>query len=211
MYSSPLVSSLCNFNVIMLRHFYILLPSAIFSISAAFQPCTILGPIFPPPTNLASSARLQDAFTNLTEAITEGLATGNSLHGPVINSTAYAIQLFSVNDAKKPLYEIYYAGELLVNSSGAEVPAGDSVFRIGSVSKLLEVYTMLAEIGDKYWDQPVTKYIPELRSHVNKSESDPIDYVAWDQITLGALGGQVTGITRDRTFSFLFPFNNSDN
>ncbi|KIN00494.1 hypothetical protein OIDMADRAFT_104394 [Oidiodendron maius Zn] len=36
------------------------------------------------------------------------------------------------------------------------------MYRIGSLSKLLTVYTLLAEVGNENLDDPVTKYVPEL-------------------------------------------------
>ena len=76
---------------------------------------------------------------------------------------------------------------------------GDSIFRIGSVSKLVSVYMLLVEIGDKYWDIAITDIIPELRNRTNSS-ANPIDFVRWADITLGALAGQVAGLPRDCTF-----------
>ena len=53
---------------------------------------------------------------------------------------------------------------------------GDTVYRIASISKLLTVYTLLLEIGDKYWGRAITDFIPELRALVPKSRSDLIGF-----------------------------------
>ena len=164
---------------------------------AAYQTCPVLGPDFPLPSNLASSARLEKAFGNLAETLEQSLATGLSAHGPMDNSSSYAVQFFSIDD-EKPIYEYYYTSEALKDSTaGVKEVKGDSIFRIGSISKLLTVYTLLAEVGDSYWDVPVTEVIPELRSHIEKGKNNAVEYAAWESITLGALAGQVAGLPRD--------------
>ena len=50
------------------------------------------------------------------------------------------------------------------------------MYRIASISKLLTVYTLLLEIGDKYWDRAITDFIPELRALATKSRSDLIGF-----------------------------------
>ncbi|OCL07086.1 beta-lactamase/transpeptidase-like protein [Glonium stellatum] len=172
-----------------------LLFCSLFRLSVAFENCPLLGPVFPPPSNI--SFGLQAAFSNLTEVLDQAIASGNSTHGLVNNKTSYSVQFFSVNE-KNPLFEYYYTTP---SSYGVQKVDGDSVYRIGSISKLLTVYTLLVEIGDKYWDRAVTDFIPELRALVPKSRSDPIAFNAWDEITLGSLAGQVAGVTRDLTTS----------
>ncbi|KAF2187150.1 beta-lactamase/transpeptidase-like protein [Zopfia rhizophila CBS 207.26] len=174
--------------------------SAIYLLStlpSAASLCPIYGPVYPPPKNVKSSNLIKDALQNLTESLNAGFATGNSSHGPVVSSGANAIQIFSLDDEDdKPLFEYYHDGTTLSNSTGVRKVDGDSIFLIGSVSKLVTVYMFLAELGDGYWDDPVSKHIPELKNRT-KSHENPIDFTAWDQVTLGALAGQVGGVTRD--------------
>ncbi|KAI9741723.1 MAG: hypothetical protein M1834_000108 [Cirrosporium novae-zelandiae] len=170
--------------------------SLMLCLSRAYEDCPILGPVFPPPSDFTSE-HLQDAFSNLTEALDQALSTGNSTHGKVYNNTAFAIQFLSINDAT-PLFQYYYTPKSMsTNSYGVSKVDGDSIFRIGSVSKLLLVYTLLLEVGETYWDQPVTNFVPELQAHIAKSRTDLIDYTSWDQISLGALAGHLAGVTRD--------------
>lgn len=161
--------------------------------------CPIYGPTFPYPKNLANSAIVQSALQNLTNTINADYAAGNSSHGPVDPASGAAIQIFSLEDQDSPLYEYYHDGTLLANSTGVKTINGDSIFRIGSVAKLLTVYLVLAELGDGVWTIPITEALPELRNRTRSLEN-PIDYVRWDDITLGGLASHVAGVARDCEF-----------
>lgn len=69
------------------------------------------------------------------------------------------------------------------------------MYRVGSLSKLLTVYTLLVEVGDENLDQPVTKYVPELAGAAK--EGSEIDTTRWEDITIRALGSHLAGILRD--------------
>ena len=64
----------------------------------------------------------------------------------------------------------------------------ESIYRIGSVSKLYTAYAILAASGIKVMDRPVTDYVPEL---LGGSDSNTID---WKEVTIGALMSQQGGI-----------------
>lgn len=77
---------------------------------------------------------------------------------------------------------------------------GDTVFRLGSVSNFFTVLAFLAEAGGVYWNQPINRFIPELANFVGRTKTKNFDSVretAWDDITLGALASQVSGLGRD--------------
>jgi hypothetical protein len=151
------------------------------------EPCPIYGPVFPSPTNLDTSKSFREALSNLSSSISDALATGNSTHGPVSSNDTYAIQVFSTSD-DTPLLEYYNSGQNLVNST----VDGDSVFRIGSVSKLYAVYLLLIEAGENVMNDPVTKYMPELEGK---------QY--WDQITVGSLSSHLGGFAADGMLNHL--------
>ncbi|KAF2465002.1 beta-lactamase/transpeptidase-like protein [Lindgomyces ingoldianus] len=165
------------------------------SVPFASCSCPLYGPVFPIPTNLANSNVTQEALQTLTEAISTSFDAGNSSYGPVDSTAAYAIQVFSL-DSETALWEYYHDGITLSNTTGVQKLDGDSIFRIGSISKLITVYLILTELGDSIWSDPVTKHIPELRNRT-KSLGDSVNYVNWDQITMGALAGHVAGLPRD--------------
>ncbi len=86
-----------------------------------------------------------------------------------------------------------------MNSTGTKIIDSNTIYRIGSISK---VYTVLAvlRLRDKInWDDPVTKYVPEL-NQIADNHGGPVNHlttVQWKHITIGALAGQLSGLGRD--------------
>lgn len=76
----------------------------------------------------------------------------------------------------------------------------DTVYRVGSISKLLLLYTFLVEAGHDYWHRPITDFIPELVEAAEScsAEADPLTCPDWDEITLGALASHLAGLGRGR-------------
>lgn len=69
----------------------------------------------------------------------------------------------------------------------------DTLYRVGSITKLLTIYVILAESGLEYWYEPISNHIPELaRASVESRVRD----VRWSEITLGALAAHLGGISR---------------
>ncbi|KAH7064425.1 beta-lactamase/transpeptidase-like protein [Paraphoma chrysanthemicola] len=147
--------------------------SAVFAFASAVTgaACPPLGPVFPPPTNLANSFDL--AFK-----------IQNSSYGTFPASDTYSIQVFSSSDHAS-LLKCYRRGANLSSLSAPTID-GDTVFRIGSASKLLAVYTLLVEAGDHVFADPVTKYVPELNGKG-----------MWDDITIGSITAHLAGIFPD--------------
>jgi CubicO group peptidase (beta-lactamase class C family) len=54
-----------------------------------------------------------------------------------------------------------------------------SQYRIGSISKLFTVYTFLIEAGDVKFNDPITKYVPELAASA-RHEQNAVDSVDWE-------------------------------
>ena len=100
-----------------------------------------------------------------------------------------------------PLFERHRtAPNLLANTTGVKKVDGNTVYRLGSVSKNFTVVAWLAELGDVHWNQPVTNFILELAGISAQARSKPFDEVqqtAWENITIGALASQVSGVGRD--------------
>ncbi|KAI5922995.1 beta-lactamase/transpeptidase-like protein [Camillea tinctor] len=156
--------------------------------------CPYPGPAFPKPTNLASSDIIQTALTNLTA--TFNARGADPSNNP--NVTSWSIQVFSAS-SDEPVWEHYHTAMDILNSNNPGVKAvdGDTVYRLGSLTKIFTVMTFLAEAGDAYWNTPVTRFVPELDLLAGKSDYDPILNVAWDEITLGNLASHMAGIVRD--------------
>jgi CubicO group peptidase (beta-lactamase class C family) len=147
--------------------------------------CPIYGPVFPPSKDLSASLTWHDAASKIKAALDDAFASGNTSHGPVSSNDTYSVQIFSKQDT---LFEYYNDGSSLAASGGCGSELdGNSVYRVGSISKLYAVYLLLVVAGDRVFSDPVVKYLPDLK-----------DVAYWDEVTVGALAGQVGGVVADR-------------
>ncbi|KAJ5717069.1 hypothetical protein N7488_002715 [Penicillium malachiteum] len=175
---------------------YMLLGTAL-----AINYCPLYGPQYPPPTNLHQSSIFEAATENITFTFRDDLPSDGT-----INTTSFAIQMFSTEDsAEDPLFTYYYTSPATRNATvGVTHIDGDTVFRIGSLSKVWTLYTWLLRAdGYKYFNRPIMDFIPELRrvAHQQKrnqtKSEDTVDFAQWGEITVGDLAGQMAGIARD--------------
>ena len=109
---------------------------------------------------------------------------------------------------------MYFAStsETVNTTIGVSSVTEDTVFRVGSVSKLFTVTLLLIEEGLWAFSEPIAKYVPELREAAEKLQWDPrnrrdtIDYVDWGAITIGELASHMAGIPRDCVYFHLVLF-----
>ncbi|KAI1869013.1 hypothetical protein JX265_003072 [Neoarthrinium moseri] len=153
--------------------------------------CPFLGPVFPKPTDLASSDTIKQAVEELQSTF-EKYDT-NPANNP--NGTSWSIQVFSASQ-DQPVWEHYHTAPN-VNTSYVSVVNGDTIYRLGSLTKIFTILTFLVEVGDKDWNTPITEYVPELGQIMKDSKHDPVMDVDWNEITIGALASQTAGIVRD--------------
>ena len=168
------------------------------SAAGQYNDCVLLGPDFPSPSRLSNSSALAQATSKF-----ESLLKNDAL-GLMPNDTAWGVALFSSKE-NRTLYQHYYTPPIDI---GVKEVDENSIFRIGSVSKVFSVWSFLIEVGDSYFNDPITKYVPELANLGNSTGTnalyDDLDNVKWDEVTLGELASQAAGIPRDRAFT-LFP------
>lgn len=154
--------------------------------------CPILGQQFPLPTNLSCAP----AFLNATHSLTHEIDGLLDSHG--FNTSTFSIGMFSTEDASDLVYEYHHTHSSVAKSKfGTKAADADSIYRVGSVSKLFTVYLFLLTVGEKGLNVPIAEYLPELRN-VGVSEED-VDAVLpkWEEITVGELMSQLGGLTRD--------------
>lgn len=161
---------------------------------AAGTQCDLAGPGFPAPSELSSSNNLVEAIVAFDDLVDDGLRA---------NDTAWTVALFSSKE-KKTLYEQYHTPSIDV---GVATVNEHSIFRVASISKVFSVWSFLIEVGDERFNDPITKYVPELLEAGSSTSSkncsvhvvyDDIDHVRWEEITLGQLASHAAGIPRDR-------------
>ncbi|EED15033.1 alkaline D-peptidase, putative [Talaromyces stipitatus ATCC 10500] len=158
-----------------------------------------------PPFKLENnSTALQSALTKLRSQLDQLIQTGNGQYGPVTpNTTSFSIALFSTNPgtaADEPFFfDYHYTAPSLKDSTttGVRSVDADSIYRIGGLTEVFTIWCLLIEAGDEVWNNPVTKYAPELEGAARARGSGDIDGVDWESITVGQLASHMSGISRD--------------
>ncbi|KAJ4169751.1 hypothetical protein NW754_005899 [Fusarium falciforme] len=164
--------------------------------------CPLWGPIYPAPTNVLKSTIVTKAIDNLKQSLDVALSNGTL--GAA--NASFHLEVFSTD---QHLLNYSYAAPQIKDSLTAGVLSRDTVFRIGSVSKLVAVYTLLAATGMEYINDPVTKWVPELAS-ASVPDDSAVDAVRWQDITIGALAGHQAGLLKDFSVADLtFAYNAS--
>jgi CubicO group peptidase (beta-lactamase class C family) len=171
--------------------------------SLAGPNCPPLGPVYEKPYHFQSSPAIQSALANLTATFTLWDQTNSSAIRA--NTTSYSIEVFSTSKDEPIIFSWHHTAASLAaaagtnGSWGVSKTDGDTVYRLGSLTKVFTVYTWLVEDGDAKWNEPITKYVPELAAAAERAraEADPVGNVPWDEVTIGALAGQLSGAIRD--------------
>ncbi|EXJ89929.1 hypothetical protein A1O3_02996 [Capronia epimyces CBS 606.96] len=157
---------------------------------------TWIGPIYVPATNTSSQLFL-DASAAAYAAVTDAINTGVSQYGSVDNqTTSFSVAVFSAV-TNETLFEYHFAAPGLNGSLTKGNLSENTIYRTGSLGKLFVTYAFLVDIGDGVFLDPVTKYLPELKEAARTLPHDPIRYVNWEEVTVGSLASQLSGIGRD--------------
>ncbi|KAK4116823.1 beta-lactamase/transpeptidase-like protein [Canariomyces notabilis] len=163
--------------------------------------CPPLGPTFEPPRNFARSGAIRAAIANLTET----LRSRDQDNSPSVlaNLTSYSIEVFSTSQETPVIFSWHHTASSLTATDDGNATVGvtkvdaDTVYRLGSLTKTFTIYTWLVQDGDSKWDEPITKYVPELAAAAERAKLDPVGNVPWDEVTIGSLAGQLSGAIRD--------------
>lgn len=151
--------------------------------------CPVKGQQFSTPTNIAKEPIFLDATKSIEEHIKAELTSSP------YNETTFSIGLFS-GDEEGLVWEYHHADANVTGSKlGAKGVNANSIYRIGSISKLLTVYLWIIRQGDQKFSDPVSDHIPQLLD-VNPTK---YDYAVpqWSEITIGDLASFLAGIARD--------------
>lgn len=160
----------------------------------AYQACPLLRSYYPTPSINKNSDEVKSftkKFTSLFDQLVE--AGGSDDFGKIApNTTSFSVVLFSGSEDAEadPVFFEYHHP-----TSGAPKDSqldSNTVFPLGTLSQLFTVYTWLVEVGDDQWGASITQFLPGLKS----TASDGLS-VTWDDITIGALASQMSGLARD--------------
>ena len=142
---------------------------------------------------------MQAAFQNFTSFLQGRDAAAEG------QQNSYSLEIFSASETTSAFTYHHTAPNLAsFNSTGVTEVDGNSVYRIGSLTKLFTIYTFLIEAGDIHWNAPITNYVSELKEIAANKSGDAIDKVSWDDITIGALATHLAGISSDSKQNLLW-------
>lgn len=161
------------------------------------QEQSILGPAFEKPTRIADETAFATIAESINRMLQDMFLQGRTPYGNLRgNDTALSVNMVSL-DCAAPLFDYHFTPSTLNISAGStSTVTADSMYRIGSISKLFTIYTLLVNGGRKIWDAPVTELLPELKQSDHKHAS-AIDRVQWNTVTVGGIASQLGGIGRD--------------
>ena len=164
------------------------------------QPCPLYGKNFPAPTGLVTSAHIKAAAESTSNQLLRA-KNETTVYGELdTDTTAFSVDFYSLQDEDALFSHHYTPAQLLSQrTAGVEEVNSDTVYRVGSVSKLWTVYLYLLAAGDESCDEPITRFIPELQEISETQDVDPTSDVDWQSITVGALASHLAGIGRDPT------------
>jgi hypothetical protein len=156
---------------------------------------------------LPRSASLTAATTNLHQKLDSIVREGSTASSTSsifdANTTSFTIQIYSAANTES-LFDYYYTSPSTNNAStGIRTVDENTVFRIGSASKLWTVFLFLITAGEDALNDPVSKYVPELRSAVAgmarnvTAREDAVNNVKWEEVTIRELATHLAGIGRD--------------
>ncbi|KAJ5445148.1 Beta-lactamase-related protein [Penicillium cf. griseofulvum] len=153
----------------------------LYSSALSFTPCPLLGPAFPPFSLDTKDKTIGGALQKLTHELDILVATNTGAHGDVSPNTTFSIALFSSvgNAEDEPFFWQYHHTAPALNDSlvGSHAADKDSIYRIGGLTEVFTVWSLLlTRDGDQIFDDPVTKYLPELAD--STSEQDMIGHIA---------------------------------
>ena len=167
--------------------------------------CPILGPSFSRPSNIGSYPAFQNASRSLDNAINAALINGISTYGDALfNTSTFSIGVYSAND-EGLAYQKHFTDPTVAKSDvGVHSVDADTIYRIGSTSKLFTVLGFLSKVGYQKWYDPITLYLPEDLFAPSKLDNISTGALPqWSDITIGDLASQLSGVSRDCKF-YLF-------
>ncbi|CAG7933229.1 unnamed protein product [Penicillium olsonii] len=151
--------------------------------------CPLFGPAFPAPTALSTDETFLSATKELTSKLNEAIENGD------LPSVSFALQIFTGQEPDSA-FSFYHTDDLIKSGAvGVNEVDGNSIFRIGSISKLWTMFLYMTFGGIRHFHEPVSKYIPEIRANQSSSQSaNALDHVKWEDVTIGELASHQAGI-----------------
>ncbi|KAI1370627.1 beta-lactamase/transpeptidase-like protein [Hypoxylon crocopeplum] len=152
--------------------------------------CPPLGPVIPAPINPSAHESVRQAIANVTDVFQNLTAE--------FDSTGISIAVKSIHEAD-PLLELHHT-PVTLNPNGTTTIDSQTVYRLGSISKIFAVLALLQQSQVKM-DDNVVDYVPELLQLKGETdEVNDITAVRWNEVTLGSLASHMSGIGADLVY-----------
>ena len=105
------------------------------------------------------------------------------------NQSSFTVDVFSTS-TNESLYSYAHSALALDRSLTTGVLNDETIFRIGSVSKLYTAYAIIVQAGIEVLDHSITQYLPELAGNPRE---DSLTKIIWEDVTVGALAAHQGG------------------
>lgn len=155
---------------------------------AATSACPPLGPVLPAPKFPSKSCDVQKATSLLRSSL-------QSSFEAQMKASAISVGVKSIHE-DAALFNYHFTPPKM-SGQGTNLVDEDTMYRVGSVSKLFPIL-MLLQSGKVSMDDSIVKYIPGLTA----IQGTGVNRVSWEDITIGALASHLSGLGTD---SMLFP------
>lgn len=122
---------------------------------------SLLGPIYLSARDRSSQA-WDNAVTQATAALNQVIQTGSNSYGPFDNQgTSFSASVFDLT-SNEPLFDFHFEAPQLNGSYTRGRLTDNTIYRTGSLGKLLVMYAWMIDIGDSIFTDPITKYVVSL-------------------------------------------------
>lgn len=180
----------------------ILLSSAALAVSTQSSAlCPFLGPDVPAPISLSLSSSIKTATSSLEKSLDAALRSSTAFDQLDSQNTSFSLDVYSIYDTASLITYQHSAPGLAQPKQGISTVDSNTIYRLGSLSKIWTVYLYLIEAGDTSFNDPVTRYVPELAAYTAEKAAElkenAINFINWDDITVGALASHLAGVPRD--------------
>ncbi|KAF4451531.1 Beta-lactamase-like protein 2 [Fusarium austroafricanum] len=161
-------------------------------VEAAPHYCPPNGPVLPAPRQPSQHPAVKFALDAITSTIKEQVGS--------FNVSGVSIGIQSIYE-DKPMLDFHHTPPKVNPKLGAKKVDINTVYRLGSISKVFTVLAalQLQEDGVLNMDDPVTKWIPELANNYGSSHRDELNTFQWNDITVGDAAAHLAGLGSDMT------------
>lgn len=160
--------------------------------------CQPFNHVYPAPRDVTSGS-ITSTRDRLAMTLTQML--NNETIQSVTNTTSVSIDVYSIHNLD-PMFTFHHtAPSLATTTEGVTTVTSDTVYRVASISKAWTVYISLLAAGDDAFNDPITKYVPELADYAaSHDEDNRLNVIDWNSVTVGSLASQLSGTGRDIAF-----------